>query len=153
MKGRSKASSTVSPVVGATADEVSAGAQLANRVRAETEQLREVEYQAVLRELAVKDAYVHEVEREITRSEEGARATRDELAEVRARAAELFADLEKAEAVIAALNVEIARLQGEIASIKGTRSYRFTVAATTFLHRLPSPARRSGPMSPPSGGS
>ena len=153
MKGRSKASSTVRPVVGATADEVSARAQLADRARAEADQVREVEYQAVLRELAVKDAYVHEVEREISRSEEGARAARDELAEVRARAAELFADLEKAEAVIAALNGEIVRLQGEIASITATRSYRFTVAATTFLHRLPSPGRRTRATSPPSDGS
>ena len=96
----------------------------------------------MLRELAVKDAYIEEAEREFTRSENSARAARDELAEVRARAAELFADLVRAEASIAGLNGEIARLNDEIASIRATRSYRWSAAAVTLLNRLVSPMRR-----------
>ncbi|MGP8163100.1 MAG: hypothetical protein ACLQAN_04885 [Acidimicrobiales bacterium] len=130
-------------MVGATRDEETASnAQFASRAQAEVEQVREAEFRAVLRELAIKDAYIEEAEREFTRSENSARAARDELAEVRARAAELFADLVRAEASIAGLNGEIARLNDEIASIRATRSYRWSAAAVTLLNRLVSPMRR-----------
>jgi hypothetical protein len=107
----------------------------ARRAAAETEQQRESEFRAVQRDLAVKNAYVQELELELERIEINVRG---ELAQVRARAAELFGDLERAEAVIA-------DLRDEIAAIRATRSYRWSVAAATFASRLTAPVRRGGP--------
>jgi len=67
---------------------------------------------------------------------------REELGQVRERAAELFADLERAEAVIAGQNAEIVRLQDEIAAIHATRSFRWAAAGASLADRVASPLRR-----------
>ncbi len=148
-------SSTVKPVVGPTPAEGPPGeASLADRERAEIDQVRAAELQAVLRELAVKEVYLKEAELELAKQEIREMNAReelaDQLAEVRARAAELFGDLERAEAVIAELNEEIVELNDEIASIRATRSYRWSAAAASFVGRSFSPWRRGRSPAPSS---
>jgi chromosome segregation ATPase len=129
-------------MAGSLPDEAPGSAELLRRELVEADRVREIEYEAVLRELSVKDAYVKESELNLTRAEDRERATRDELGQVRERAAELFADLEHAEAVIVGLNAEIVRLQDEIATIQATRSYRWAAAGASLAGRVASPLRR-----------
>ena len=122
--------------MGVTSDEgPGSETELARLERAEAEQLREAELQAVLRELAVKDSYIKETELELTRIEVNVRG---ELAQVRARAAELFGDLERAEAIIA-------DLRAEITALKARRSYRWSATAASLRGRLAAVVRRMGP--------
>jgi len=132
----------VSPVAGSLPDEAPGSAGLLRRELVEADRVREAEYEAVLRELSVKDVYINEFELILARVENRERATRDELGQVRERAAELIADLERAEAVIVGLNAEIVRLQDEIATIQATRSYRWAAAGASLAGRVASPKRR-----------
>jgi hypothetical protein len=132
----------VNPVAGSLPDETPGSGGLLGRELVESDLVRETEYEAVLRDLSVKDAYVKESELNRALSEDRERATRDELGQVRERAAELIADLEHAEAVIVGLNAEIVRLQDEIATIQATRSYRWAVAGASLAGRVASPLRR-----------
>jgi septal ring factor EnvC (AmiA/AmiB activator) len=77
------------------------------------------------RDLALKEAYVKSLEREQDR-------LREEIGQVRERAAELFADLERSEARI----VELGALA---ADIQRQTSYRMSVVAVRAL-------RRTGPL-------
>ncbi|MGA9078293.1 MAG: hypothetical protein WB383_08180 [Acidimicrobiales bacterium] len=132
----------MSPVAGSLPDEAPGSAELLARELVEADRVREAEYEAVLRDLSVKDVYVRDSEVNLARAEDRERSTRDELGRVRERAAELFADLEHAEAVIVGLNAEIVRLQDEIAAIQATRSYRWAVAGASLAGRVASPLRR-----------
>jgi septal ring factor EnvC (AmiA/AmiB activator) len=139
----------VNPVAGSLPDETPGSGGLLGRELVESDLVRETEYEAVLRDLSVKDAYVKESELNRALSEDRERATRDELehvreelGQVRERAAELFADLERAEAVIAGQNAEIVRLQDEIAAIHATRSFRWAAAGASLADRVASPLRR-----------
>jgi len=139
----------VNPVAGSFPDETPGSEGLLERELVESDLVRETEYEAVLRDLSVKDAYVKESELNRALSEDRERATRDELehvreelGQVRERAAELFADLERAEAVIAGQNAEIVRLQDEIAAIHATRSFRWAAAGASLADRVASPLRR-----------
>ena len=139
----------MNPVAGSLPDETPGSEGLLERELVESDRVRETEYEAVLRDLSVKDAYVKESELNRALSEDRERATRDELehvreelGQVRERAAELFADLERAEAVIAGLNAEIVRLQDEIAAIHATRSFRWAAAGASLADRVASPLRR-----------
>ena len=139
----------MNPVAGSFPDETPGSEGLLERELVESDLVRETEYEAVLRDLSVKDAYVKESELNRALSEDRERATRDELehvreelGQVRERAAELFADLERAEAVIAGQNAEIVRLQDEIAAIHATRSFRWAAAGASLADRVASPLRR-----------
>ena len=139
----------MNPVAGSFPDETPGSEGLLERELVESDLVRETEYEAVLRDLSVKDAYVKESELNLALSEDRERATRDELGQVRdelgqvrERADELFADLERAEAVIAGLNAEIVRLQDEIAAIHATRSFRWAAAGASLADRVASPLRR-----------
>ena len=139
----------MNPVAGSLPDETPGSGGLLGRELVESDLVRETEYEAVLRDLSVKDAYVKESELNRALSEDRERATRDELehvreelGQVRERAAELFADLERAEAVIAGQNAEIVRLQDEIAAIHATRSFRWAAAGASLADRVASPLRR-----------
>jgi septal ring factor EnvC (AmiA/AmiB activator) len=139
----------VNPVAGSFPDETPGSEGLLERELVESDLVRETEYEAVLRDLSVKDVYVKESELNLALSEDRERATRDELGQVRdelgqvrERADELFADLERAEAVIAGLNAEIVRLQDEIAAIHATRSFRWAAAGASLADRVASPLRR-----------
>ena len=139
----------MNPVAGSFPDETPGSGGLLGRELVESDLVRETEYEAVLRDLSVKDAYVKESELNRAPSEDRERATRDELehvreelGQVRERAAELFADLERAEAVIAGQNAEIVRLQDEIAAIHATRSFRWAAAGASLADRVASPLRR-----------
>ena len=102
-------------------------AELELRVREqdETEQMHETELVAMERDLALKEAYVKSLEREQDR-------LREEIGQVRERAAELFADLERSEARI----VELGALA---ADIQRQTSYRMSVVIVRVL-------RRTGPL-------
>ncbi len=109
--------------------------ELAARAAAEADALREIEYQAVLRDLAVRDLYIEKTELELERLAAAESNAREELAQVRARAEELFGDLERAEATIAALD-------GQLADIRATRAYRWSVSVASARARLLAPWRR-----------
>jgi chromosome segregation ATPase len=129
----------VNPVERPTPDEgPDSPAQLAARELAEADHVREIEYQAVLRELAVKDLYVEATEAELARVASAEANARAELAQVRARVEELFGDLGRAEAAIVEAN-------GRIEAITSTRSYRWSSATVSFLGRLAPPWRRARP--------
>ena len=129
----------MNPVERPTPDEgPDSPAQLAARELAEADHVREIEYQAVLRELAVKDLYLEATEAELARVTSAEANARAELAEVRARAEELFGDLGRAEAAIVELNEHIE-------AITSTRSYRWSSATVSFLGRLAPPWRRARP--------
>ena len=129
----------MNPVERPTPDEgPDSPAQLAARELAEADHVREIEYQAVLRELAVKDLYVEATEAELARVASAEANARAELAQVRARAEELFGDLGRAEAAIVEAN-------GRIEAITSTRSYRWSSATVSFLGRLAPPWRRARP--------
>jgi chromosome segregation ATPase len=131
----------VNPVERPTPDEgPDSPAQLAARELAEADHVREIEYQAVLRELAVKDLYVEATEAELARVASAEANARAELAQVRARVEELFGDLGRAEAAIVEAN-------GRIEAITSTRSYRWSSATVSFLGRLAPPWRRARPGS------
>lgn len=139
----------MNPVAGSLPDETPGSEGLLERELVESDLVRETEYEAVLRDLSVMDVYVKECELNRALSEDRERATRDELGhvrdelgQVRERAAELFADLERAEAVIAGRNAEIVRLQDEIAAIHATRSFRWAAAGASLADRVASPLRR-----------
>jgi len=102
-------------------------AELELRVREqdETEQMHETELLAMERDLALKEAYVKRLEREQDR-------LREEIGQVRERAAELFGDLERSEERI----VELGALA---ADIQRQASYRMSVVIVRVL-------RRSGPL-------
>jgi chromosome segregation ATPase len=129
----------VNPVERPTPDEgPDSPAQLAARELAEADHVREIEYQAVLRELAVKDLCVEATEAELARVASAEANARAELAQVRARAEELFGDLGRAEAAIVEAN-------GRIEAITSTRGYRWSSATVSFLGRLAPPWRRARP--------
>ena len=77
-------------------------------------------------------------EAELARVASAEANARAELAQVRARAEELFGDLGRAEAAIVEAN-------GRIEAITSTRGYRWSSATVSFLGRLAPPWRRARP--------
>jgi hypothetical protein len=73
----------VNPVAGSFPDETPGSEGLLERELVESDLVRETEYEAVLRDLSVKDVYVKESELNLALSEDRERATRDELGQVR----------------------------------------------------------------------
>ncbi len=91
------------------------------RERDEAEQLHNAELQALERDLVIKEAYVERLEFE-------QQLLKIEIGQVRERAAELFGDLERAEARIAELGALAADIQGQ-------PSYRAAVRASRLVRR------------------
>lgn len=105
-----------------------AGLELRIREQDEAVRLRDTELSALERDLVVKEAFVRRLERD-------QQVLAVELAQVRARAAELFADLEAAEARVAAGEARLAELAA-------TPAFRLAT-------RLAVLARRLGPLAAP----
>ena len=105
--------------------------ELRIREQDEAARLSETELVAMERDLRVKDAYIRRLERD-------QQLLSVELAQVRERAAELFADLERAEARIAEGARQLAAVRDETAYRLGTR----LVALARRLGPLPGLARR-----------
>ena len=91
------------------------------RERDEAEQLHNAELQALERDLVIKEAYIDRLEFE-------QQLLKTEIGQVRARAAELFSDLERAEARL----VELGALA---ADIQNQASYRAAVRAVGLVKR------------------
>ncbi len=77
----------------------------------------------------MRDLYIEKTELELERLAAAESNTREELAQVRAHAEELFGDLERAEATIAALD-------GQLADIRATHAYRWSVSVASAHARL-----------------
>ena len=108
-----------------------ASMELRIREQDEAARLSETELLAMERDLRVKDAYIRRLERD-------QQLLSVELAQVRERAAELFADLERAEARIA----DDAR---QLAAVRDETAYRLGARLVVVAHRLgplPALARR-----------
>ena len=104
-----------------------ASLELALQERAEIVEMRDIELTAMERDLALKARYIAQLELE--RHLVGV-----ELGQVRQRAAELFADLERDEAIIA-------ELRARLSAIEAAPAYRLGRLAVAL-------ARRSGPQAP-----
>ncbi len=104
-----------------------ASLELALQERAEIVEMRDIELTAMERDLALKARYIAQLELE--RHLVGV-----ELGQVRQRAAELFADLERDEAIIA-------ELRARLSAIEAAPAYRLGRLAVAL-------ARRSGPLAP-----
>lgn len=109
-----------------------AALELRIREQDEAARMSDTELRAMERDLAVKDAFICRLER-------GQELLSVELAQVRERAAELFGDLERAEARVAAAEAAAAVAAGELAAVRASTSMRIGTVLVAV-------ARRCGPL-------
>ncbi len=106
-----------------------AALELRLREQVEAAELCGTELRAMERDLAVKDSFIRRLER-------GQELLSVELAQVRARADELFGDLERAEARCAAAEAALAASAAELASVRASTSLRVGATAVAVARRL-----------------
>lgn len=106
-----------------------AALELRIREQDEAARLSETELHAMERDLVVKEAYLRHLER-------GQQVLAVELAQVRERAAELFAGLEAAEARIAGAEAACAGATAELHAVRSSAAYRLGTRLLAVAGRL-----------------